>query len=68
MNTILVWLLISLPVSTYSPSNPGHVHSVIIERFVTVEECTRVAAVIRSNSSNPQHKNMCIQARIFHKE
>ena len=63
MQTILVWLLISLPGNWGANYNPSlHVH--VVERFATSEECLRVEKVIRQ-STNLDTKLRCVQAAVI---
>lgn len=57
MTTITLWLLISLQ-SRSSPQRPV----TLVERFATVDECQRVAAVIRDAGQSSITK--CIQAHV----
>lgn len=63
MKEILVWLLVSVPTDngSYNPSK----HPLVFERFATVAECQRVAAVLReSKPSGWLFHLQCVQARI----
>jgi len=59
MNTILVWLLVSLP--GYG-SNNANVPAVTVARFADLTECQRVRAVMREGGGT--QPTMCIQARV----
>lgn len=66
MNTILVWLLISLPTNDISYGNQPYAH--VVERFATQDECQRVGAVLTTpagpTDGGARLKLRCVQARI----
>jgi hypothetical protein len=58
MNTVLVWLLVSLPTSaSLTPVT-------LVERFASVEECQRVSKVLIESDSYNRVKLRCIQAMV----
>lgn len=59
MNTVLIWLLVSLP----TPSRQAQDAVNVVERFATVQECQRVENIIR-DSVKQQLKLRCIQATV----
>lgn len=56
MNTITVWLLISLGSNEHGFARP----TMVVERFADATECQRVASVL--NASRPIHQ--CVQAKV----
>lgn len=58
MNTITVWLLVSI-------TPPGYINqpTLVVERFATVEECVRVQSVIKKVASH-HAVTQCIQATV----
>jgi len=64
MNTILVWLLISLPAS--GTSQTGIAPASVVERFESAPECERVAYYITANRKEgyATPRVGCIQARV----
>lgn len=60
MNTVLVWLLVSLP--SVSGVHSVYTPTVVVERFDTLEECQRLRKVIENASRGSQL--MCAQARV----
>ena len=63
MKEIFVWLLVSVP-SEYTSYNPPK-HPQVFERFATIAECQRVAAVLKESKPSGWLLNLqCVQARI----
>lgn len=60
MNTITIWLLVSLGAASYQQPKPY----VTVERFTTSEECLRVAAVLRGDDFN-RPLLQCVQATVY---
>jgi hypothetical protein len=61
MTTITVWLLISI--GGWAGSSAA-TPNVLVERFATVEECQRVAEVIKQSLANNSTLR-CIQATVI---
>jgi hypothetical protein len=66
LNTVLVWLLITVPINDSSYANQPHAH--VIERFADQAECQRVGVVLRTpvdvSDGGPRLQLRCVQARI----
>ena len=60
MNTLTLWLLVSLGATSYQQPKPY----VTIERFATAEECMRVAAVLHGDGVN-RPPLQCVQATVY---
>lgn len=58
MNTVVVWLLISVGSHGGEVSRPGN----LIERFATRDDCIRVMDHLNTNHLNRVHT--CVDARI----
>jgi hypothetical protein len=57
INTILIWLLISLPKDGHQEATPA----TTVAQFATLEECQRVRSIIDKHSDG---RLMCLQAHV----
>jgi len=60
MNTVMLWLLVSLSDTTYGGIRPPFV---LVERFAAAAECERVRKVLLDNIGQGA-KLMCVQAAV----
>jgi hypothetical protein len=66
MNTILVWLLISLPGE--GPGYYSNVPTTTVAEFATLDECERVRRTIMTQQNrHATQALMCIQAKVISK-